>query len=75
MTETYVTFLAAAGLNPEAGALSLDVTDTPTGVALLRRDAARRGAGRGFVARLAAVVAEPLLRRTIFRNVAHWVAV
>ena len=58
---THVAFLASAcTLDPEAGALSLDVSDTPAGVALLGGSGAGRGTGSRLMPRLAAIVAETL---------------
>ena len=66
-----LTAASAARLDPEARALGLDVADASAGIALLRGDGARRGTRRGFMAGLAAIVAETLLRRAILCNVPH----
>lgn len=70
-TTAVVTLLAATGLDPQTGALRLDVSNASARVALLSSDRAGLGASSRLVARLAAIVAETLLRRTIFRNVAQ----
>ena len=49
----------------------MNMPDATTRVALLGRDRARGGARGALVSGLAAVVAEPLLRRAVFGNVAH----
>jgi len=58
-------------LQAERGAFRLDVTDAAARVALFSRDGARLDACRRFVARFTAVVAEPLLRRTVLSDVAE----
>lgn len=65
----YVAFLVGA-LEAERGAFRLDVADAAARVALLGRDAALLRACGRLVARSTAVVAEPLLRRTVFSDVA-----
>ena len=81
---THVALLAGA-LDAEAGAFGLavarvrggaggagvyvHVADAAAGVALLGGDGAGLGAGGAFVAGLAAVVAEPLVRRACLRRV------
>ena len=52
-------------MDPETGA------DTPVGVALLGGSGAGRGTGSRLMPRLAAIVAETLLRRAILCNVPH----
>ena len=59
-------------MNPQAGALCLDVTYSSARVALLGRRSARLSASSGFMARLTAVVAETLLRGAVFCDVPHW---
>jgi len=67
-TPAVVTLLVRA-LDPQTRALRLDMANTPARIALLGSDCARLRARRGLVAGLAAVVAKPLLRGTILRNV------
>ena len=67
---TYVALLVPT-LETETRTFRLDMTDTAARVALLRRDSAGRRAGRRFVARLAAVVAQPLVGRTVLGDVPH----
>ena len=69
---THVALLTtASGLQPKARALCLDVAYSTTGIALLRGNRAGRRARRRFMTRQAAIVAETLLRRAIFRNMSH----
>ena len=65
---THVALLTRV-LEPEAGTLCLNMSDTAAGVALLGGDRAGLRARRGLMAWLAAVVAETLLRRAVLRNV------
>lgn len=55
--------------DPQAGTIGLDVADSAAGIALLGSDGTRRRAGRGLMARLAAVIAQPLVGCAILRNV------
>jgi hypothetical protein len=66
----YIAFLVGA-LQAERGAFRLDVADAAARVALFGRDGARLCACRRFVARFTAVVAEPLLRRTVLSDMAN----
>ena len=67
----HVALLSTAGLQPQTGALRLDVPDATARVALLGSNRTWRRARSGLMARLAAIVAETLLRGTIFRNMTN----
>lgn len=56
-------------LDPQTGTLRLNVANSATRITLFRRNCTRRWARRRLVAWLTAVVAKPLIRRTIFGNV------
>lgn len=70
--DAHVALLTSACLNPQTRALGLDMSNSTTGVTLLGSNRAGLRAGRGLVSRLATVVAQPLLRSTVFRDMAHY---
>lgn len=70
-TTTVIALGGSTGLlKPQAWAFGLNVADAPAGVALLLADGARRCASRRFMAGLAAVVAQSLLRRATLGDMA-----